>query len=64
VKTLKTLFQLARIPHWERSQWPVLVTGDSVVWTRRFGPAAEFAAGPAARSILTVREIENWNRDE
>jgi tRNA(Ile)-lysidine synthase len=58
VKKLKALFQLARIPHWERSRWPVLVAGDSVVWTRGFGPAAEFAAGPAARTILTVREVK------
>ncbi len=58
VKKVKTLFQLARIPSWERSHWPVLVDGDSIVWTRRFGPAVEFAAGAETRTILRVREIE------
>jgi len=58
IKKLKTLFQHARVPYWERSQWPVLVAGNSVVWTRRFGPAAEFAAGPECRTVLTVRETE------
>jgi tRNA(Ile)-lysidine synthase len=58
VKTLKTLFQVARIPHWERSRWPLLVAGNSVLWTRGFGPAAEVAPGAASRTILTVRETE------
>jgi tRNA(Ile)-lysidine synthase len=58
IKKLKTLFQLARIPSWERCHWPVLVAGDSIVWTRQFGPAAEYAAGPHTRTVLTVRETE------
>jgi len=58
VKKLKTLFQLARVPSWERCHWPVLVDGDSIVWTRQFGAAAEFAAGPQTRRVLMVREME------
>jgi tRNA(Ile)-lysidine synthase len=55
-RKIKTLFQLARIPKWERRQWPVLVDGGAIVWTRQFGAAAEYAAGPETRRILRVRE--------
>jgi len=54
---IKTLFQQFRIPLWERRHWPVLTDGDSIVWTRRFGPDARLAAQPGARKILTIREI-------
>ena len=56
IQKLKSLFQIARIRVWERSQWPVLVAGASIVWTRRFGVAAEAAAGPATRTVLLIRE--------
>lgn len=55
---IKTLFQDARIPLWERKQWPVLVDGELIVWVRRFGPAAAVAANSGSRSILRVREVE------
>jgi tRNA(Ile)-lysidine synthase len=54
---IKTLFHQARIPVWERAQWPVLASGDSIVWTRRFGPAQAVAAGPASTRILEIREV-------
>jgi tRNA(Ile)-lysidine synthase len=53
---IKTLFQRARIPSWERRLWPVLTDGPSIVWVRRFGPAAEFEAGPDSRWVLAIRE--------
>jgi tRNA(Ile)-lysidine synthase len=56
VEKLKTLFQKARIPVWERRQWPVLAAGSSIVWVRRFGAAEQFAAGPASDWILRVRD--------
>jgi len=49
---LKTLFQRERIPIWERWRWPILVEGDSILWTRRFGPAHNLRD-------MTVREITN-----
>jgi tRNA(Ile)-lysidine synthase len=55
-KKIATLFQEARIPLWERSRWPVLTMGDSIVWTRRFGPAAGFEARPETRVLLRIRE--------
>ena len=53
---IKTLFQEERIPLWERRHWPVLVCGSAIVWTRRFGPDARFAAGPGAKLALAIRE--------
>jgi tRNA(Ile)-lysidine synthase len=53
---LKTLFHLARIPVWDRRNWPVLADGTSVVWTRRFGAAAHVVPGEDTRMILRVRE--------
>jgi tRNA(Ile)-lysidine synthase len=55
---IKTLFQQARIPLWERRQWPVLLDGESIVWVRRFGAAAGVAANSGSRSILSIREME------
>jgi tRNA(Ile)-lysidine synthase len=55
---IKTLFQHARIPLWERGHWPVLVDGESIVWARRFGAAAGFAANSGSRAILRIREME------
>jgi tRNA(Ile)-lysidine synthase len=54
---IKTLFQEHRIPVWERRAWPVIAAGRSVVWTRRFGVSAEYAAGPDSRSVILVRDV-------
>lgn len=53
---IKTLFQQFRVPLWERRTWPVLTCGGQIVWVRRFGVAAEFAAGPDAGIRLRVEE--------
>jgi tRNA(Ile)-lysidine synthase len=53
---IKTLFQESRVPLWERRNWPVMVNDRAIVWTRRFGASAEFAAGAETERILIVRE--------
>jgi hypothetical protein len=30
--------------------------GDAILWARRFGPAADFAADPGAKPVLGIRE--------
>src|SRR5262245_19343329 len=55
---LKTLFQQARIPLWERRGWPVLVDGTGIVWARRFGPAADLVSTAGSGTILRIREVE------
>ncbi len=53
---IKTLFQQARIPLWERRHWPVLTDGPCIVWALRFGPAAGLVAEQDAKVILKIRE--------
>ena len=55
---IKSLFQEFRIPLWERRHWPVLIDGESIVWTRRFGVAAGFAACAGSQRVLQIRESE------
>ena len=62
---IKLLFQQARVPLWERRNWPVIISGSEILWARRFGPAANVAATPDTRVILTIQETENcetWNQ--
>lgn len=51
---LKTLFQENRVPLWERRHWPVLIADNNLVWTRRFGVAAEFAAPVTGRQRFRI----------
>lgn len=56
---IKFFFQEARIPLWERGNWPIITYNETIVWARRFGAAAEFATGPETRSVLQVVETEH-----
>jgi tRNA(Ile)-lysidine synthase len=58
---IKTLFQEYRVPLWERRTWPVVVStgaAESILWSRRFGVAREFAAGPQSQKVLVIREVK------
>ena len=54
---LKTLFQEAKVPLWERRWWPVLVDRTGIVWTRRFGPAADKVSTARTGTVLQIREV-------
>lgn len=54
---VKTLFQEARVPLWERRHWPVLTSGEEIVWVRQFGPAAAYAASPGKGPVLRIRDL-------
>jgi tRNA(Ile)-lysidine synthase len=54
---IKQMFQMARIPLWERHFWPIIEAGKDIVWSRRFGPSAEHQATSSSRRVLGVREI-------
>jgi len=56
---IKTLFQEFRVPLWERRYWPVVTSGSSIIWSRRFGPSSDFAATQDTRVFLAIREIDN-----
>jgi tRNA(Ile)-lysidine synthase len=58
IEKIKTLFQRARIPVWERRGWPILWDGASIVWARRFGPSALVVANSSSTVILQIRESQ------
>ncbi|HLH04637.1 MAG TPA: tRNA lysidine(34) synthetase TilS [Bryobacteraceae bacterium] len=56
---IKNLFQEHHIKLWERRHWPVVVSGDRIIWTRTFGVARDFAsAGGPDALLLTYRTGE------
>jgi len=55
---IKTLFQEFRVPIWERQPWPVLTSGNEIVWTRSFGAADKYRLRNASRYALRVYETE------
>lgn len=54
---LKRLFQEKKVQQESRALWPVLLSGDQVVWARDFGVAADFAAPEATEAVRV--EIED-----
>ena len=58
---VKEMFQLERVPSWLRSSWPIVSSGDTILWSRTFGAAAEFAAGLESGPVLRVWEGEPPN---
>jgi tRNA(Ile)-lysidine synthase len=55
---IKEMFQRARVPSWRRPSWPIVSSGDKILWVREFGAAAEFAAGSETGPVLRVWETE------
>ncbi len=53
---IKSMFQEGRVPLWERRHWPIITYNGVILWARRFGAAADFAAGPGARMVLRIDE--------
>ena len=53
---IKLLFQEGRVPLWERRLWPIITYNGFILWARRFGAAADFAALPGARVVLRIDE--------
>ena len=58
---IKEMFQMERVPSWLRSSWPIVSSGDQIVWSRKFGAAAEFAASRDPGPVLRVWEGEPPN---
>jgi len=59
VARIKLLFQKHKVPLWERRYWPVVTSGETILWALRFGPAAEYAAAPGTRRVLDIQQIED-----
>jgi tRNA(Ile)-lysidine synthase len=56
VYKLKRLLNKKGISRWDRNGWPVLTSGDVIVWVRGFPVAAEFAADEKTHSGLVIDE--------
>ena len=58
---LKRLFQEKKVPQEDRGLWPVLVSGDQVVWAKEFGVAAEFAGRDGVEAVrIDLEELPNY----
>jgi tRNA(Ile)-lysidine synthase len=55
---LKRLFHEKHVPAEQRGLWPVLTSGDKVVWAKDFAVAAEFAAGEGTSQAVLVEAVE------
>ena len=53
---LKRLLNEKHISRWEREGWPVLASGEVLLWARGFPVAAEFAADERTRSGIVIAE--------
>ncbi len=53
---IKTLFHDFRVPLWERRNWPVVTAGRRIIWSRRFGPAGDFAPDDSSDLLLQIDE--------
>ena len=53
---LKRLLNEKHISRWEREGWPVLASGEVLVWARGFPVAAEFAANEKTRTGILIAE--------
>ncbi len=53
---LKELFLTRKIPIWRRRSWPVLLSGNEIIWAYGFPPAQRVAASPASARLLRIAE--------
>jgi tRNA(Ile)-lysidine synthase len=52
---LKSLFQGAGIPLWDRGRWPMITSGEEVLWVEGFGSAAPVAVTERTQRAVRVR---------
>jgi tRNA(Ile)-lysidine synthase len=55
-KKIKELLQERHVAQPERRLWPVLVSGDQIVWVRGFPPPTKLRAKPGREAILIVEK--------
>ena len=55
-KKIKELLQERHVPQSKRRFWPVVVSGEEIVWVRGFPAPAKLAAKPARAAILIADE--------
>jgi tRNA(Ile)-lysidine synthase len=53
-KKVKELLQERHVPRPERGMWPVIVSGEEIVWMRGFAVATRFAAKPGREAVAII----------
>jgi tRNA(Ile)-lysidine synthase len=53
---LKRLFNEKGIDRWQRAGWPVVVSGEDLAWSRKFGASAKFAAHDGTKTGIVIVE--------
>jgi len=61
-QTIQKLFQRNRVPSWQRLMWPIVTAGGKILWAKRFGVAAEFAAQSGTGPVLRIFERGNASK--
>jgi tRNA(Ile)-lysidine synthase len=56
-KKVKELLQERKVSGAERKLWPVVVSGEEIVWVRGFPAPARLHPRDAAREALVIREM-------
>lgn len=59
-RKVKTLLLQRRVPAEQRRLWPVVVSGDRILWMRGFPVARSFRMGPSSAAGVLIRE-EVWS---
>jgi tRNA(Ile)-lysidine synthase len=59
LRKLKELFGQRKIPRNQRKLWPVLESGEQIVWVRGFPPAVSVVASADSRAILIIEEARS-----
>ncbi|MGH9495696.1 MAG: tRNA lysidine(34) synthetase TilS, partial [Candidatus Sulfotelmatobacter sp.] len=53
-RKIKELLQELHVPQAERRLWPVVLSGEEIIWLRGFAVAAQFRAKPGSNAIAIV----------
>jgi tRNA(Ile)-lysidine synthase len=56
-KKVKALLQERRVQPAERAGWPVVVSGESIIWVRGFPPPERFRPGTSALQAVVIEEV-------
>ncbi|HZC25144.1 MAG TPA: tRNA lysidine(34) synthetase TilS [Candidatus Binatia bacterium] len=56
-KKVKELLQERHVEPAQRKLWPVIVSGNEIVWMRGFPPPARFAARPGREAMVIVESL-------
>lgn len=57
LRKLKELMGRRKVPAGQRRWWPVLESGEEIVWARGFPPAGLRAASPDSKQVLIIEEM-------